>query len=368
MRILHISSARDFGGGEKHLVDLSREMIKRGHEIFVALRPTNEWQSRLSFLPAGNIMHASIRNSFGIFSAQKIANLVREKNIEIIHAHLARDYIPASLVCRMTQNTKFVLTRHVLFPMKPFHRFALQNVAKVIAVSSAVVANLQKIFPKEKVICIPNGIDIENYKADGEKLREEFRFLHNISFDSKVVGTIGELKVLKGQRDFILAAQIIAQKFPEAFFVVVGKDNSVKQEFRQELKRLVKVFNLENRFLWLNWVEDTAPLLAALDVFVSASHSESFGLALLEAMAGASAIVATETEGAKELIENETTGKLVAIKEPIQLAEAVGTFLQDKNLRQTLGKNAQEVAREKFSLQRMIDETEKLYNQVKSEK
>jgi len=368
VRILHISSARDFGGGEKHLVDLSREMIKRGHEIFVALRPTNEWQSKLDFLPAENIMHASIRNSFGIFSAQKIAGFVRDKNIEIIHAHLARDYIPASLVCRMTQNTKFLLTRHVLFPMKPFHRFALQNVSKVIAVSGAVVANLQKIFPKEKTVCIPNGINVENYEQTGESLGRDFRFLHNISFDASVIGIVGELKVLKGQRDFVLAAHELAQKFPEAFFVVVGKDNSMKQEFRRELKKLVKVFNLEDRFLWLNWVEDTAPLLAALDVFVSASHTESFGLAMLEAMAGAKAIVATETEGARELIENEKTGKLVAVKEPLELAEAVGAFLQNKNLRQTFGKNAREIAKEKFSLERMIDETEKLYEKVKSEK
>lgn len=368
MRILHISSARDFGGGEKHLVDLSREMTKRGHEIFVALRPTNEWQSRLDFLPSENIMHASIRNSFGIFSAQKIAGFVREKNIEIIHAHLARDYIPASLVCRMTQNTKFLLTRHVLFPMKPFHRFALQNVSKVIAVSGAVVANLHKIFPKEKTVCIPNGINLEDYEEAGEGLNEEFRFLHNISFDAPVVGIIGELKILKGQRDFVLAANIVAQKFPEAFFVVVGKDNSLKQEFRRELKKLVKVFNLEERFLWLNWVEDTAPLLSALDVFVSASHTESFGLAMLEAMAGAKAIVATETEGARELIENEKTGKLVPVKEPVELAGAIDEFLQDKTARQTFGKNAQKVAKEKFSLKRMIDETEKLYEKVKSEK
>jgi glycosyltransferase involved in cell wall biosynthesis len=365
VRILHISSARAFGGGEKHLVDLAREMTNRGHEIFVALRPTNEWQSRLDFLPAENIMHASIRNSFGIFSAQKIAGFVREKNVEIIHAHLARDYIPASIVCRMTQNTKFILTRHVLFPMKPFHRFALQNVSKVVAVSPAVVANLQKIFPAEKTVCIPNGINIENYESNRETLREEFRFLHNISFDSKVIGIIGELKVLKGQRDFVLAAQSIAQKFPEAFFVVVGKDNSVKQEFRHELKRLVKVFNLEERFLWLNWVEDTAPLLAALDVFVSASHSESFGLAMLEAMASAAPIVATETEGARELIENDKTGKLVAVKEPIELAEAVGELLENKNLREALGKNAQIVAREKFSLEKMIDETERLYRNLR---
>lgn len=365
VRILHITSARAFGGGEKHLLDLTRELKNRGHDVFIALRPSNEWQSRFDFLPEENFLHVSIRNSFGVFSAERIAKFVRENNIEIIHAHTGRDFLPASIVCRITRNTKFVLTRHVLFPMKPFHRFALKNVSKAIAVSPSVASNLQKIFPKDKIVLISNGINIENQTdEERENLSKDFRFLHNIPFDAQLIGTVGELKVLKGQRDFVLAANLVARKYPEAYFVIVGKDNSIRQEFRQELKRLVKVLNLGNRFLWLNWVEDTAPLLAALDVFVSASHTESFGLAMLEAMASGTAIVAAETEGAKELFENEKTAKLVPIKDSIRLAAAIGEFLEDENLRETLGRNAKETAKERFSLEKMIDETEKLYQEL----
>src|SRR5215203_6676144 len=213
MRILHISSVRNFGGGERHLVDLTRGLSERGHEIYVALRPTNHWQERLDFLPPENIFHASIRNSFGIFSAQRIARFISEKNIEIIHAHAARDYIPASLVCRLTKNSKFVLTRHVLFPMKPFHRLTLTNLSRAIAVSPAVEAKLQMIFPKGKIEVIPNGIRAENITAeDRKRRRDEFRSLHNIPFDAELVGTVGELKELKGQRDFVLAAGEIAKR------------------------------------------------------------------------------------------------------------------------------------------------------------
>lgn len=365
MRILHITSARAFGGGEKHLLDLTRELTKRGHEIFIALRPTNEWQNKFDFLPEENFLHVSIRNSFGVFSAERIAKFVREKKIGIIHAHTGRDYLPASIVCRITRNTKFILTRHVLFPMKPFHRFALKNVSKAIAVSPSVASNLKKIFPPEKIVLIANGINIEDRTGEErESLSKDFRFLHDIPFDVQLIGTVGELKVLKGQRDFVLAANLVARKFPEAYFVIVGKDNSIRQEFRQELKRLVKVLNLGNRFLWLNWVEETAPLLAALNIFVSASHTESFGLAMLEAMASGTAIVAAETEGAKELFENEKTAKLVPVKDSVRLAEAIGEFLEDENLRRTLGKNAQASAKERFNLEKMINETERLYQEL----
>lgn len=368
MRILQISSAKTFGGGEKHFVDLCRSLTKRGHDVFVALRPTNRWQEKLDFLPAENFLRVSIRNSFGIFSVQKIAEFVRENNIELIHAHVARDYLPASLVCRITKNTKFVLTRHVLFPMKPFHRFALKNASQTIAVSSAVEANLLAIFPRHKIKTIPNGIEFNIFSADERKtLGEEFRFLHNIPFDAPLIGIVGELKPLKGQRDFVLAGYEIARRFPEARFVVVGTDHQRTKSFRHELKRLVKVFSLTGRFLFLNWVEDTAPLLSALDVFVSASHSESFGLAILEAMAHGAAIAATETEGAKLLIKDDFSGKLVPVNQPHRLAEAVGDILADENLRRKLIENALISARENFDLERMIDETENVYREITGE-
>jgi glycosyltransferase involved in cell wall biosynthesis len=365
MRILHISSVNTFGGGERHLVDLTRGLFDRGHEIFVALRPTNEWQERLDFLPPENIFHASIRNSFGIFSAQRIARFISEKNIEIIHAHAARDYIPASLVCRLTKNSKFVLTRHVLFPMKPFHRFTLTNLARAVAVSPAVEQSLQPVIPKRKIEVIPNGINTEILTDEERKRRrEEFRALHNIPSEALGVGTIGELKELKGQRDFVLAANEIAGRNENAFFVVVGKDNAAGQPFRRELKRLVKVFNLENRFLWLDWVDDMPSLLAALDIFVSASHSESFGLAILEAMTGKIPIVATATEGAKELLQNGETALLVPIKEPLKLAEAIESLLNDREKRETFADNAESFAEKRFSLEKMIEQTENLYREV----
>jgi glycosyltransferase involved in cell wall biosynthesis len=362
MKILQISSAKTFGGGERHLVDLSKGLIKRGHEIFVVVRPTCEWQSKLEFLPQGNIFPVSIRNSFGIFSAQRIAGFIKRNNIEIVHAHVARDYFPTSLACRIAKTPKFVITRHVLFPLKSFNRFALKNLSKAIAVSEGVSDELKKLFPFEKIVTISNGIEVERFAgADGGKLRQEFRFEHNIPFDAFLIATVGELKTLKGQEDFVLAANLVAEKFPETHFAIIGKDNSLDQSFRRKLKRLVKVFGLEDRFLWLNWVEDTATLLHASDIFVSPSHSESFGLAILEAMASGSAIVATQTEGAKELLGNEN---LVPIGDSVKLAEKIGEFLQSGEKRKEFGKNVQTLAKENFNLEKMIEETETVYRKL----
>lgn len=364
MRILQISSAKNFGGGERHLTDLSKSLRNRGHEVFLAVPESSPVTEKLENFSDENILRLNIKNSADVFAARRIAKFVERNRIEIVHAHVAKDYFPASLAVRFARRPKLILTRHVLFPMKRTQKFALSNVSKVIAVSSAVEANLEKTFSREKIVKIPNGLETEKWaERDKERLFREFRFLHDIPFDAPLVGTIGELKRLKGQQDFVLAANEIAKKNDDAHFVVVGKDNSYKKDFRYEMKRLVKIFGLENRFLFLDWMEDTAPLLSALDVFVSASHSESFGLAILEAMMSGKAIVATETEGAKELID-EKSGKLVSIKEPLEIARAVEEFINDEKMREIFGKNAEEIARDKFSLEKMVTETERVYQSV----
>ena len=364
MRILQICSAKNFGGGEKHLIDLIGGLNKRGHEIFIAAPENSPVSAKIFDIPKENMLNINLLNSLDVFAAKKIAKFITEKNIEIVHAHIAKDYLPASLAVRFSTNAKLVLTRHVLFPMKKAQKYALANVSKVIAVSRAVQKNLQKTFPAEKIVVISNGIKIENWEnIDNEKLRENFRFEQNISFDAFLIGTIGELKFLKGQKDFVKAAKIVIEKFPEAHFLIVGGDNSSEKSFGKELGKMIENFGLKNHFTRLDRVENTAPALAALDVFVSASHTESFGLAILEAMAAKCAVIATKTEGAKELIENGKSGILTGIENSEKLSDAICKLLKDESLRKNLGENSQIRARENFSLKKMIDETEKVYKE-----
>lgn len=362
MRILHISSAKTFGGGERHLVDLCRELEHRGHELFVALRPTNEWQDRLAFLPPERFLYISIRNSFGMFSAKKIGRFIERERIDIVHAHLARDYLAASVATRGVRNVRLVLTRHVMFPMKPFHRFALRHVDAAVAVSPPVAVQLKKIFPAEKVHIISNGLEFGPALLDRTAAGREFRAFHGIPDDVPLVVTLGELTPMKGQRDFVLAANEVLKAVPDCRFVVAGKDYTLDKRFRRELRRLVKVFGHPDSFVWLDWVDDIGPLLAAADIFVSPSHSESFGLAILEAMAAGTPVIATETAGANELIPDKNA--LVPVLDPLALAGKIVWFLEHEKARHELGEAVSSTARERFSLSRMVDETEALYRNL----
>jgi L-malate glycosyltransferase len=363
VRILQISSAKTFGGGERHFVDLCRELTKRGHEVFVALRPTNEWQGRLDFIPRENFLYVSIRNSFGMFSANRIGKFIDEKRIDIVHAHVARDYLAASVAVRMAKRAKLLLTRHVVFPMKPFHRLALRNVDAAIAVSPPVKLQLEKIFTPSKVRTIPNGINFIDFDGVSRAQKgAEFRSFHSIPVDSPLVVTLGELIPLKGQRDFVLAANELLKVYPEVRFVVAGKDNSLDQRFRRELKRLVRVFGHEESFTWLDWLDDISPLMAAADIFISPSHSESFGLAMLDAMAFGTPVIATRTDGAKELIRDENA--LVPIKDPLALAEKIASYLSRPDILRLLADDQMRTARERYGLEQMIEKTVSLYESI----
>ena len=358
---MYISSALNYGGGERHLVDLAREMTGRGHEVFIGLRPTNQWEERFDFVPPERFLHVSVRNSFGMLSANRIARFLSKNKIDVLHAHVARDYLAAAVASRSAK-TKLVITRHVMFPMKSFHRLALRNVDKAIAVSPAMVEHLERIFARKKIVVVPNGIAAEIEHGDRAEKGAEFRAFHSIPRTAPLVVTLGELKPLKGQRDLVLAANEVLKSEDDAYFVIAGKDNSIDQKFRRELKRLAKVLGIADRIVWLDWLDDTSPLLAAADLFVSPSHSESFGLAILDAMAAGTPVIATATNGAMTLIADAQA--LVPVKDPLALANAITRYLSDQDSRLELGARLAAEARSKFSLASMCDATERVYKEV----
>ena len=115
-------------------------------------------------------------------------------------------------------------------------------------------------------------------------------------------------------------------------------------------------------------MDDISDLFCALDVFVSASHSESFGLAIVEAMVAGAAVVATETEGAREIIEDGTSGILVPIGATERMAQEIAALLIDRKRRDELAERARVAVRARFGLERMVDETEQVYEQSLTDK
>jgi L-malate glycosyltransferase len=360
LNILQISSASSFGGGERYLADLTNALIAKEHELYVAVRPHSPLPRHLH-LSAERLLTLPLRNALDVQSAYSLDKFVRQYHINIVHAHMARDYSLASYAARRNRQTKFIATRHVLFPLNRLHRHTLAHATKMIAVSAAVARALRaaRILNENQIAVIPNGIDFDRFSnACNDFDRAQFLRGMGLPPDCLLVGSIGELRTLKRHDDFIRAAALIVEKFPEARFVLAGLDSSPAGEVRKQLDQLVVQLGLKDRFHFVGWLDNAEKLLCAMNVFVSASETESFGLAIVEAMAAGTAVVATATEGAQEVLEDQKTGLLVPIGDVDKIADAVTNLLSNQH---RLGANAQAVAKEKFSLSRMVDEIERLY-------
>jgi glycosyltransferase involved in cell wall biosynthesis len=313
---------------------------------------------------AENITTLPLRNSLDAMSARELSKLVRRNQIQIVHAHMARDYPLAAYAVRQNKGSRLIVTRHVLFPMNRLHRITLSGASRIIAVSEAVASQLRsdRVAPPERISVVLNGINAARFAA----ARHEFdrdQFLHDwkLPADSLLVGTVGELTPLKGQTEFLQTAAQVLKRRPNVYFFIAGIDHSRRNKNRIAVERLISELNLTEHVRLSGWFEDLTQLYCALDVFVSASHTESFGLAIVEAMASSAAVVATETEAAREIILSGETGLLVPVRDVEKLAEAVLQLLDDKEQRVSLGRAAQRSATLKFSVERMIDETEEIY-------
>src|SRR5207253_9237010 len=223
---------------------------------------------------------------------------------------------------------------------------------RVIAVSQAVADRLraQSIFSADKIVLIHNGIDLVRF-ARG---REDSLAKKEGEDQKLCVGMIGHLAPIKGQEDFIRAAAIVCRQRRDVEFVIAGGDKSRTGEHRRGIERLIAELNLEQHVSLIGWVDEVAKLLAKFDLLVSPSRSEPFGLSIVEAMAAGVPVIATASEGAREIIDDQQTGRLVPIGDVAALAEAISGLLADSELRERLSAEAQKRVRERFSLERML--------------
>ena len=342
------------------MADLTNSLAARGHDLYAVVRPNSPLTAYLK-IDRAHIKTLPLRNSLDVPSAHELARFVARHGIEVVHAHMARDYSLAAYAARRNRKAKFIVTRHVLFHLSRLHRHTLARTHRVIAVSNAVARELraQRIVSDGQLAVVRNGVDVDRFSVDFDR----DRFLKTLGLPAQValVGSFGELRTLKRHDDFIRAASLIARHFPDVHFVLAGLDTSLSRDVHTHLEELVIETGLKDRFHFLGWVEEAEKLLGSLDVFVSASETESFGLAIAEAMAAGTPVVATATEGAQEVVNDQETGYLVPIGDVAAIARSIMNLLSSRELRTQIGTRAREVVNQKFSLQRMVDQIEQIY-------
>jgi glycosyltransferase involved in cell wall biosynthesis len=148
-----------------------------------------------------------------------------------------------------------------------------------------------------------------------------------------IIGTVGRIEHVKGQDVFLRAAALLAETRPDARFLVVGGAIiGTEGSFPGSLPRLARRLGIEDRVRFTGHVDDVGPYLDALDVAVCPSRREAFGLAVVEALDRGVPVVATDTDGPREILAGGEAGLLVPAEDPRALADALARVLADSSL------------------------------------
>lgn len=151
-------------------------------------------------------------------------------------------------------------------------------------------------------------------------------------------------------------------EFPGLKFLIAGEG---KKEYKNNLIKFANGYRMEKNIIFTGFREDIPEIMKGLDIFVLPSHSEGLSRTILEAMASAKPVIATEVGGNPEAIEDGVTGILVPAKEPDKLAEAILKLVKDREKRERMGVAGRERAEKLFSIEENVRKIEELYQKLR---
>jgi len=232
---------------------------------------------------------------------------------------------------------------------------SLLVVDKILAVSNAIRDKLIKRgINSHKITTIYNGVSIEKYRVtiNNKKKIKELGLQKN----KPVVTVIGRLSKQKGHVFFLNALPEIIRNYPDVQFLIVGEGS-----LKNKLIKMSKELEVEKSVIYSGFRTDIPEIYAISDIIVLPSLWEPLANVALESMAAKKPIIATNVDGMSEAIINNQTGMLVPPADSQALSNAIIDLLINKNKAKQLALAGHEHVIKNFSIQQMVNETEKLF-------
>lgn len=307
LNILIVNSGRKWIGEVGHCVALQRELIRRGHRVWMGCRLDHELHA---YLLRESLPHVAFdfRGGFAPFrdtrDALRMARFIRENKIDLVHTHRGKDHWSA-IFATLLAPAPTLRTRHVVTRVRPhfFNRWLYTRATPaIISVSKAAEASFNRLIPamrNRRVIL--SAVDRERFnpaRRSGEWRREAA----GLADDSGVIwiGLIGRFQNIKGQEVFLKAAGRVAREFPGARFLLAGRGESTREK---RYRKIAASLGFNDRLKVEGVIEDLPKVMASLDVGVVASlGSEGFSRVSCEYMASGVPVVATWVGGIPDIL------------------------------------------------------------------
>ena len=349
------------GGADNQTLELTAGLRDLGCDLTLAIATGSRWDHRARSLGVRVETFAresALKQAF----IQRVAQIIRQQRIQVVHAHQGRDYWPAIIAARLAGcGARVVVTRHLMTRPRWFSRWGLLACAQVIAVSQAVLQGLQRELhgPAAHLHQIFCGIDLHRFQTPRTGAVGQFRASQGWGANDVVFGVVGAFGLPrgKGQLEFVQAAAKVHRDYAQARFAIIG-DGEMGALLQEQIARL----QLQTVVRVLPFTEEIVTAIQALDVLAHpAVGSEAFGLVILEAMACGKPVIASCLDGIPELFKHGKQGLLTAAGDVAALAEAIKSLLANPALRQRLGAAGRWHVARHFTREIMAEQTQAVY-------
>jgi glycosyltransferase involved in cell wall biosynthesis len=333
------------------------------------IRPTNFGQpvlngSQLNI--ARNILFTGLALSGSLLG---LIGYIKRHHIDIVHTADRRDVLCGVLLARLTDARCIVhLHQNCGAWMNPASLWALRRADGIIGVSQFTAQSALTVGCRpERIYHVLNGVDLSrwNCDADGSTVRQEF----SIASDVPTFAIIARVVPSKGYETLLYALSNIKGKIPDFRLLVVGKDDpgsllKGNRSYLAFLKEKVDELGLSNQIIFTGYRSDIQNILAASDLYTMPALDEAFGLVFSEAMAMKKPVIALDSGGAREAVEDGKSGLLSAPGDTQQLTENILTLVNNPALRWQMGEYGRKRVEEYFNPQRLANDVESVYHAV----
>lgn len=362
MKVLQLTTDMNIGGITSYIFELSRALKGKGIDTIVVSAGGDAEDDLGKFGISHKEIDIKTKFEFApkvFLAAFAIKRIAQEEGVDIIHAHTRVSQVAGMMASRMT-GIPMVTTCHGYF--KKRLRTVIDTWGdRVIAISAAVYAHLKDDLEVEdkRIELVYSGVDINKFSKEFSDI-EIMKTKNDLGLNGKIIiGTIGRLSPVKGQKFFIQAMVEVLEKNPNVAGLVVGNGPE-----GPSIKSLATALGIEDRVSFVDSVSDTREILAATDIFVFPSIKEGLGIALLEALATARPCIASKIGGIEDIIKDRENGILVNVGDSGAITRAVLELLADENFRIRIGLNGRRLVQSRFTLDRMADDIAKVYKGV----
>ncbi|MFC1809029.1 glycosyltransferase family 4 protein [Candidatus Omnitrophota bacterium] len=364
MRVLHLTTHINVGGISQYIYSLLKEMNKE-LDYSAVVSSGGTYEKRLQECGTDIItLPIKTKNAFSpkiFFAIIPIVKILREKKIDLMHAHTRVTQVLAFFVSIIT-GIPFVSTWHGYYKNRIGRKLFPAWGKKIIAISDPVKDDLIHSFhlPEEKIRLIYNSIDMDRFesKVVGINSDEEKKKL-NLDNAFPIIGTVARLVEDKGYPCLLNAFKVILKKHPAGKLLIVGEG-----KYKEQLKALINDLDIAQHVVVLGAVENVAIPLQTMDVFVLVpSLREGFGLSVIEAMTLKKPVVVSNIGGLVSIVEHKKRGLIIEADNEKALAESIIYLIENSDKRNEFIENAYLYVRQNFSIATMVKKVKKLYEE-----